>query len=350
MKDYYKILGSSKDETIEQIKIKYRALAMKHHPDKNPGDSKSEELFKEISEAYSVLGDKKKKENYDLKFGYNPNNFYDSYANPFNGNPYRHEWDFNFTKKNRRTTVGTNIDIFITISLEDMAVGKTDRIKYKKTCKCSNCSGEGEFASSEAEKCSFCFGNGSTREKIDPPVFGQYYVDIPCSKCNGRGKTFHKCQICSGSGVEYKDTELDITIPPGILPGMSLKNMGHGNYTKGCMIPGDLILKFQEYTHNNFRRDGINILYDTNITFPESIFGKTIEFVNIRGKSVRLKIPPGSNSGSILRIKGGGIPEFQSSLSGDLMIIIQLDIPTNLSEEELDLVRKLETMPSFKSK
>jgi molecular chaperone DnaJ len=344
MNDYYSVLGVDKNADSATIKKKYRELALIYHPDKNNGDPKSEARFKEISEAYDILGTPSKKSEYDLK----RSGGFDPFFGGFNtwGNTNKHYGNTN-SKKFKK---GSNVNAYVTLTLEEMVAGVTKRVKLDHKCKCPNCEGSGSSQPNKVKDCTDCFGSGVKLKSVNT-AFGHMYTQETCNSCQGEGIIIEdRCKICGGTGTINESKEFDVKVPPGILPGMTISQSGLGNSVRNPGIPGDLILNFQEYSHDIFRRDGHNIMYDVKITFPEVCLGTYIEFVNLRGTKVRLRIPKGTEPGKMFRIRGEGIPEINLSNSGDLLVVIQMEIPKDLSEEEEEELKKLETLPSFRSK
>ena len=346
MKDFYSVLGVDKNADVAAIKKKYRELAVIYHPDKNQGDPKSEARFKEIAEAYEVLGNPQKKKEYDLKSsggfggfgGFDP--FFSGFTNW--GNPHR--------GNNRAARKGSNVNAYVTLTLEEMVTGSTKKVKFNRRTKCPNCEGSGSSDPNKVAECKGCSGSGIKMKEVNT-AFGKMFAQETCSTCHGEGISIEeRCKVCGGTGVIPEMTEMEFKVPPGILPGMTISHHGLGNSVRSPGSPGDLILNFQEYSHEIFRRDGINVMYDIRITFPEACLGTNIEFMNLKGNKVRLKIPSGTEPGKMFRIKDGGIPEINLNGSGDLLIVTHMEIPMNLSEEEVEELKKLETMNSFKSK
>jgi molecular chaperone DnaJ len=344
MKDYYSVLGVDKNADAATIKKKYRELALTYHPDKNNGDPKAEARFKEIAEAYDILGTPTKKSEYDSK----RSGKFDPFFGGFNdwGNPHKHYGN----TQHKRMKRGSNVSAYITLTLEEMATGSTKKVKYTHRCKCPNCEGSGSSQPNKVRDCTDCSGTGVKLKGVNT-AFGQMYTQETCTTCYGEGIVIEeRCKICGGTGTINESKELDIKVPAGILPGMTISQSGLGNAIRNPGIPGDLILNFQEYSHELFRRDGNNVMYDVKLTFPEACLGTHIEFVNLRGTKVRLRIPPGTEPGKMFRIRGEGIPEINLINSGDLLVVMQMEIPTNLSEDEIKELKILETLPSFKSK
>lgn len=339
MKDYYQILGVSKNSSQEEIKKAYRKKAMKYHPDKNPGDAASESKFKEISEAYDVLSDPKKKQNYDnpamggfKTWSENPfqgtdfSSFFTGFGNGF-GNGFNQS-------RNRSTLKGRSINVYIPITLEEMMTGCDKKVKILRNANCESCSGTGG-ENGETLACANCNGAGVIN-KVANYAFGQMMMEEICSSCSGTGfKSSSNCRSCSGQGIVSREEEVDIRVPKGSIDGVSFVVPGKGHCLKTPGTPGDLVVKIEEYVHAFYRREGINLIHEKFLSFKEACLGTEVELPNLKGSKFKVKIDPGTQSGKILRLRGRGIPEFNGISSGDILIKISISIPKELSEEQI---------------
>lgn len=334
--DYYKILGISRDSSPEDIKKAYRKLAMKYHPDKNPGDSDSESKFKEISQAYDVLSDPNKKKEYDNPAKKQFGNFWTG-NNPFQTGDFSSFFGGNssFNKRNSHNLKGRNINVHITITLEEMMNGVDKKIKVSRKSHCDSCFGTGG-KNGETLACGNCNGSGFI-SKVANYAFGQMVMEEICGNCSGTGfKSASDCYTCRGEGTVTKEEIVDIRIPKGSIDGVSFVVPGKGHCIKTPGDPGDLVVKIEEYVNSFYRRDGINLIHEKFLSFKEACLGTEIELPNLKGSTFKVKIDPGTPSGKILRLKGRGIPEFNGISNGDILIKVNILIPTDLSKEQIE--------------
>jgi molecular chaperone DnaJ len=331
MKDYYSILGVNKGSSPEEIKKAYRNLAKEYHPDKNANNPSAEAKFKEISEAYETLSDPDKKTKYD-----NPNPFGGSFGGGFGGfDPFGGFQDLFGGARNQGKQInkGKNINTMVTLTLEEMMTGANKKIRIWRRVPCTPCSGSGA-EKGEMLPCTNCGGSGRIAKKIMHP-FGEMVTQETCRPCQGQGSTAKKvCGACQGSGTERKMEELDINIPKGSVSGVSFLMAGKGDWTKAPCNPGDLVIGVEEYAHITYKRDGLNLICEKEITFKEACLGTEVEFDNLKGSSFRIKVPAGTSPGKIFRLQGKGIPEFSGFGQGDIMVKINLKIPTELTKEQ----------------
>jgi molecular chaperone DnaJ len=331
MKDYYNILGVNKDSSDDEIKKSYRKLAMKYHPDKNPGDSAAESKFKEISEAYETLSDPQKRREYDnpTRGGFTNSDFWSN--NPFQTGDFSSFFGFN--RGSHNYVKGRNITVHIAITLEEMMTGCDRKVRVKRKVSCDTCFGTGG-KNGETLPCGFCHGSGKITRTVQY-AFGNMVSEETCNSCSGTGfKSESNCDTCSGQGVNLKEEEIDVRIPKGSIDGVSFVVPGKGDATKTPGAPGDLVVKVEEYAHIFYKRDGVNLIYETVLSFKEACLGKEIELPNLKGSFFKIKIVPGTQPGKILRLKGRGIPEFNGISNGDILVKIGVKIPTELTEEQ----------------
>ena len=329
MKNYYEILGVEENSSPEDIKKSYRKLAVKYHPDKNPGDTVAEEKFKEISEAYDILSDPNKKSNYDNSRKFGGTDF---------GGGFGHMDDMikNFINRNvrRPTMKGQDLKVSIELSLEEIYQGVKRTIRYARKESCDTCGGVGGKEGS----CNSCGGNGFIKQMVRDPFGNTQLLMNTCPNCMGSGKILvDPCGTCGGEGSTIKNEEIDVTIPPGVQNGSMFSKRGYGNHTRNG-VPGDLILVILEKPHDTFIRSGQDLNTNVFLTYPDMILGVEKEIKTIDGK-IKIKIPGMSKPNDVLRIKEKGM-KF-NEVRGDLMLTINLEIPIIVNEEYKQTLEKL---------
>jgi molecular chaperone DnaJ len=362
-RDYYEVLGVPKNAGEADIKKAYRQMALKYHPDKNPGDKQAEEKFKEAAEAYEVLSDSSKRQRYD-QFGHqgvggagaaggfsgmSMEDIFSHFGDVFGGeHPFETFFGGGGTRRGGRTvTRGTNLRIKVKLTLEEIAHGVEKKIKVNKSVACHICHGSGAQAGSSHNSCPTCKGSGYVR-RVTSTILGQMQTTSTCSTCGGEGQVIvNKCKSCSGSGIERGEEVISINIPAGVGNGMQLNVNGKGNAAERGGIPGDLIVVIEEAEDENLKRDGIHLYYDLYINFADAALGGNAEVPTLEGK-VRIKIDPGTHSGKIVRLKGKGIPDVNGYGRGDLLVTINVWTPQHLSSEEKLLLEKIRNSINFK--
>lgn len=368
-RDYYDILGVTRSSSADEIKKAYRKMAIKYHPDKNPGDKKSEDNFKEAAEAYEVLSNSDKKKRYD-QFGHaggaasangggysggnmNMEDIFSQFGDIFGGgggggSPF----DSFFggqqqSRTGRRVSRGSNLRIKVKLTLEEIAKGVEKKVKVNKQIICAACDGSGAKDKSSFHTCTTCNGSGAVR-RVTNTILGQMQTTSTCPTCNGEGTEITaKCTVCHGEGLVRGEETISINIPAGVSEGMQLSMSGKGNAAPRGGIPGDLIILIEELSHETLKREGNNIIYDLHISFIEAAIGASVEVPTIDGKA-KIKIEPGTQGGKILRLKGKGVPEVNSYHRGDQLIYVNIWTPKALSKEERDMLDHLKESPNFK--
>ncbi|MDO5760660.1 MAG: molecular chaperone DnaJ [Bacteroidota bacterium] len=356
-RDFYEVLGVNKSASEDEIKKAYRKLALKYHPDRNPGDKEAEEKFKEAAEAYSVLSDKDKRARYDQfgeaglgdgggfggGAGFDINDIFSRFGDIFG--------DFGGGQRSgsrRRVNKGSSLRVKMKLSLEEIDKGVKKKIKVNKYIPCKDCSGTGAQAGSSLETCPQCHGSGMVTQ-VQSTVFGRMQTQSICPNCGGEGKVIkNKCPHCHGDGVVMGEEVIEIDIPAGVADGMQISFSGKGNAGARNGIAGDLIVSIEELPHENFERDGNNLCLQTYITFAQAVMGTTLEVPTLNGK-VKFKVEQGMQSGKIYRLRGKGLPDVNSHFSrGDLLVRVDVWVPKSVTKEQKALLEKLDSIDSFK--
>lgn len=371
-KDYYEILGVSKSASADEIKKAYRKVAMQFHPDRNHGDKAAEEKFKEAAEAYEVLSDTDKRAQYD-RFGHqafsggrgngggfsggmNTDDIFSQFGDIFGDeSPFGSFFGGGGGGGRRssgtrtRGVRGSNLRIKIKLNYEEMAKGASKTVKVKKYVLCTTCTGSGAKDKNSSQTCGTCGGSGQVK-RVQNTFLGQMQTVTTCPTCNGEGSTItNKCTACKGEGRVYGEETVTIDIPAGVQEGMQLSLNGKGNAGERGGSNGDLIVLIEEEAHEHLHRDGLNVAFDLHISFPEAVFGTQIEVPTIDGKA-KIKIPPGTQSGKIFRLKGKGFPSVNSYEKGDQLIHVNVWTPQHVTGEEKDMLEKMQASNNFQPK
>ncbi|MBI1341466.1 MAG: molecular chaperone DnaJ [Terrimonas sp.] len=366
-RDYYEILGVGKSASSDEIKKAYRKVAMQHHPDRNPGDKAAEEKFKEAAEAYEILSDADKKAQYDRyghagvsgngRGGYgggagmNMDDIFSQFGDIFGDDIFGSFFGGGGGGRSRssrsRGVRGSNLRVKIKLTYEEIAKGVTKNIKVKKYVNCSTCGGNGAKDKGSVQNCSTCGGSGQVR-RVSNTFLGQMQTVTTCPTCNGEGSTITaKCTNCKGEGRVYSEETVSIEIPAGVQEGMQLNLSGRGNAGERGGMSGDLIVLIEEETHKELQRDGMNVAFDLHISFTDAVFGTQIEVPTIDGRA-KIKIPAGTQSGKIFRLKGKGFPAVNSYQKGDQLIHVNVWTPQHLNTEEKNILEKLKNSHNLK--
>lgn len=360
-RDYYDILGVSKNADGAELKKAYRKMALKYHPDKNPDDDTAEEKFKEAAEAYEVLTDANKRSRYD-QFGHQGmkgsgfggsshmsmddifSHFGDVFGDVFGGG--FSSGGFGGGGPRRRVNRGSNLRVKVKLSLKEIANGVEKKIKLNKYVRCASCHGSGAEHGSSKATCSTCHGRGQVT-RISNTFLGQMQTSSTCPNCGGEGEVItNKCNDCHGNGIVKGEEVVTFKIPAGVAEGMQLAVNGKGNYAARGGVPGDLLVMIQEQDHPDLIRDGNNLLYDLYINFADASLGTSTEVPTVEGKA-KIKLVPGTQGGKVLRLKGKGLPDVNGYGRGDLLVNINVWTPKNLTKEERQMMEKLQTSENF---
>lgn len=358
-RDYYDILGVSKTATQEELKKAYRKVAIKYHPDKNPDDPSAEEKFKEAAEAYEVLSDENKRAQYD-RFGHagmsgaaggggggfhDMGDIFSRFSDIFGGAGFGGFDGFGGGGGGGRRQ-GSHVRITLKLTLDEIAQGVNKQLKVNRFHTCHHCGGNGAKNGTALTTCTTCNGQGQIRRTVNT-MLGQMVSATTCPTCNGEGKIVkEKCDPCAGSGRLRKDDLITVNIPAGVEDGMQLSMRGKGNVAERGGSAGDLIIVIEEQQHPTLKREGIHVVHDLYLSFPQAALGALVEVPTIGGKA-QIKIDPGTSSGKILRMRGKGLPALNSYEKGDEIIHVNIYVPTALSAEEKATLERLRDSPNF---
>jgi molecular chaperone DnaJ len=356
-RDFYDVLGVDKSSSPEQIKSAYRKLAVKYHPDKNPGDKSSEDKFKEASEAYNILSDQEKKQNYD-NFGHaafeNGGGRQSGGFGGFGGADFSDIFEDFFGdiggggrsrgRKNSNNR-GSDLRYDLSISLEEAFQGKKQDIKFATTEKCNTCKGNGSKPGYSPDRCTICGGNGKVRSNQ-----GFFTVQQTCPQCAGSGEEItNPCSDCSGQGNKQTSKKLSVTIPKGVDDGTRIRLASKGEAGSRGGANGDLYLFINVNSHNLFKRSNENLFFECPISIADAALGTTIEIPTIDGGKAKIKIPEGTQSGKQFRLRGKGMPYIRGSGNGDLYVQINTEVPISLNKEQKELLEKFRKIENEKS-
>lgn len=378
-RDYYEVLGVAKNASADEIKKAYRKMAIKWHPDKYANESEAvrkdaEEKFKEAAEAYDVLSNADKRARYD-QFGHSmgPQGFggggggqggfggfggfgggfsmediFEQFGDIFGG---RGGFGGGFegaTGRQPRKHVnrGTDLRITVKVTLKDIANGVDKKLKIPKLVACPHCNGTGAKDGTAFHTCNRCHGTGYVTT-VQNTFIGQVQSQSVCPECNGEGKVVtEQCSYCHGQGVEKKEEIISFHIPAGVEDGMTLTLRGQGNAPRGGGVNGDLLVKIQEEKDPELIRDGNDLIYNLMLDFPTAAMGGTAEVPTIDGRA-RLKIAPGTQPGKVLRLRGKGLPQYDSSTKGDLLVNVMVYVPENLTDAEKAALESIKDSPNI---
>ena len=363
-RDYYEVLGVSKSASDDEIKKAYRKIAIKYHPDRNPGDKIAEEKFKEAAEAYDVLHDPQKRQQYD-QFGFNApgggfgaggfnaggfsmDDIFSMFGDVFGG--HGGFGGFGGSRTQRRQDRGSDLRLKVKLSLQEVLTGVTKKFKVRKDIPCSHCHGSGAEGNSGTQTCPNCNGSGM-EIRTQQSIFGMVQTQTACHVCGGEGTIIkNKCQTCGGTGVTKGEEVVEIRIPAGVAEGMVVNVPGKGNAGQHNGISGDIQGYIEEEPNDIFVRDGQNVIYNLLLDFPTATLGGQVDIPTIDGKDVKIKIEPGTQPGKTLRLRGKGLPAVNGYGHGigDLIVNISVYIPKNLSHSEKEAIEKFKDSDNFK--
>ena len=356
-RDYYEILGVQKGASPEDLKKAFRKLAIQYHPDKNPGDKKAEEKFKELNEAYETLSDPQKRKMYD-QFGHAASNMggggpFGGGGNPFGGNAADFGDIFGDIfgdlfggrggqgrgRSGRRARAGADLETQVDITFEEAYRGVEKVISLNKRVDCGTCHGSGAKPGTQPETCKVCNGRGEVTFQQ-----GFFAVSRPCTHCHGTGQIIPQpCQTCKGTGKIKKTSQLSVTIPAGIDTGQRLKLSNEGEAGEQGGPPGDLYIVVNVLEHDFFKRDGADIICDVPITFVQAALSAEIDVPTLEGR-VSMKVPAGTQSHKIFRLKGKGFPYLGRGGRGDQLLRVMVEVPSKLSSEQIEVLKKFEEL------
>ncbi len=355
-RDYYQILDVKRNASPEEIKKAYRKVALQYHPDRNPGDKAAEEKFKEAAEAYEVLSDAQKRQQYN-RFGHETMNgagargpqmsmedIFAQFSDIFGGSssPFGNF----FRQEGRVVNKGTDLHIKLKLALQEVANGAEKKIKIKRYVTCNSCGGNGAQNGTAIATCSLCKGTGQTH-RIANTVLGRVMTSAPCNACHGEGKIISTlCAPCQGEGRVLQEEKLSLQIPAGVSDGMQLSMTGKGNVPRHGGLPGDLLITIEEKEDELFKREGNHIHYNLYISFIDAALGSEVEMPTIEGR-VKVKIPAGTHSGKMLRLRGKGIGDIDGYGRGDQLIHVHVWTPQQLTKEEKEKLISLKDSPHF---
>jgi molecular chaperone DnaJ len=342
-RDYYETLGVDRSATAAEVKKAYRKLAMRYHPDRNPGDSDAEHRFKELSQAYEILKDGDKRAAYDRfghaafdggggagGFGFTASSFADVFDDLFG--------DFMGTRRTGGGRRGADLRYNLEISLEDAYRGRQTTIRATTSVTCDSCAGSGAEPGTKPVACPTCQGAGKVRAQQ-----GFFTIERTCPKCQGVGRIIeHPCPGCRGSGRMAREKQLQVDIPRGVEDGTRIRIAGEGEAGIRGGPPGDLYIFIGVAAHRLFQRDSSNLYCRVPLSMTRAALGGTVEVPTLDGKPARITIPEGTQAGHQFRLRGKGMPTVRGEGVGDLFVQVRVETPVNLSKEQKELLRRFE--------
>ncbi|QDU60679.1 Chaperone protein DnaJ [Planctomycetes bacterium Pan216] len=336
-RDYYEILGVERSASPDEIKSAYRKLAMKYHPDRNPGDQEAEKNFKEAAEAFEVLGDDAKRQRYD-RYGHQGlegtgfqgfsdiEDIFDVFGSFFGGG----------RRRPRGPQPGNDLEVGVRISLEDAARGCSRSVSVRRRARCGTCDGTGARAGTKPTTCSMCGGRGRIVQAQGP-----FRIETTCPTCRGAGTLVSDpCSTCGGTGLQVEEKKTTVDVPPGVDSGMRLRVRGQGEPGQPGAPPGDLYVHVTVNSHKLFERDGRDLICRVPISYPQAALGAELDVPTLNGKE-KLSIPRGTQSGQVFRLNGKGMPDVHGRGQGRLLIQVYVEIPKRLEQRQEELLREL---------
>jgi len=361
-RDYYEVLGVEKGASEDEIKKAYRKIAIKYHPDRNPGDKEAEEKFKEAAEAYDVLHDPQKRQQYD-QFGFNGpmgggfggfggasmnmDDIFSMFGDIFGGHGFS---GFGGGQRRPQQHRGSDLRLKVRLTLEEISQGVTKKFKVRKDIPCEHCHGTGAEAGSVSDTCPTCHGSGVITHTTQS-IFGMMQTQGVCPTCGGEGKVIkNKCKDCGGEGIVKGEEVVEIKIPAGVAEGMVVNIPGKGNAGRRNGVNGDIQVFIEEEPHDLFIRDGNDLIYNMLLDFPTAALGGDLEIPTIEGGKLRVKIDSGTQPGKTLRLRGKGLPAVQGygNGRGDLVVNISVYVPKTLSRDEKEAIQRFKDSDNFK--
>ena len=363
-RDYYEVLGVDKNASEDDIKKAYRRIAIKYHPDRNPGDKEAEEKFKEAAEAYDVLHDPQKRQQYDqfgfdgpggmggfggFGGGFSMDDIFSMFGDVFGGRGGFGGFGGFGGGHQAPQHRGSDLRLKVRMSLQEVATGVTKKFKVRKDITCNHCHGTGS-EDGQTDSCPTCHGSGVVT-RTTQSLFGMMQTQSVCPTCQGEGRIIkNKCHECGGSGVVKGEEVVEIKIPAGVADGMVVNVPGKGNAAVHNGVNGNIQVFIEEEPNDTFIRDGNNVLYNLLLDFPTAALGGDVEIPTIEGKKVKIGIEPGTQPGKTLRLRGKGLPSVQGygNTTGDLVVNVSVYVPKTLTHEERKVMEQLRESDNFK--
>lgn len=373
-RDYYEVLGVSRNASADEIKKAYRKAAIQFHPDKNPGDKNAEEKFKEAAEAYDVLSNPDKKARYDqfghagmggaasggaggfgdfggAYGGFTMEDIFSRFGDIFGGGRFGGFGSGTSGSGYSRKSVnrGSDLRVKVKLTLAEIVKGTAKKLKIKKDITCDQCGGTGAKDANSYTTCSTCGGSGHVTQVVNT-FFGRTQTTTTCPTCDGSGKVItNPCPKCHGNGTVKGEEIVEINIPAGVGEGMQLSVSGKGNAAKHGGINGDLLVVIEEEPHPELKREGNDLIYNLQLNIADAVLGNSVEIPTVDSKA-RIKIEPGTVAGRVLRLRGKGIPDVNGYGTGDLLVVVDIHIPAHVSPAEKEALEKFRTSENFKPK